>query len=288
MFGCESGEVAVKRLAEQLGLVDAELVCPTLRRCCLMIVDSETDHRHTPRVDCITPAGKGVSTTSRTRRYRFLRLDLRPAPDQRFVRCARRREPTSSCGLLVRGDVLRLEAVELVGDGVHLGDEGVEVVAPLDHGGRETGGVEAGSEDFADMGFLGECPGDEAVGKVGAAEAVQCDGCGGCTVPLQYVESFVLVAVPRVAEVGAGDVDDPGAEAAGDEQVPRRCEVQPGGETALGGVGHLCVPVGGSLPVAALASNGAVEFRGIREAWRLSRPITNGVNVASCRSATSK
>ena len=179
-------------------------------------------------------------------------------------------------------------AVELVGDCVDLDDEGVEVVARLDHGGRETGGVEAGSEDFAHMGFLGECPGDEAVGEVGAAEAVQCDGCGGCTVPLQFVESFVLVAVPGVAEVGAGDVDDPGAEAAGDEQVPRRCEVQPGGETTLGGVGHLGVPVGGGLPVAAFVPMEPWSSASIRSALRLSRPITNAVNVASCRSATSK
>ena len=39
------------------------------------------------------------------------------------------------------------EAVELVGHGVHLGDEGVEVGARLDDRRRETGGVEAEPED---------------------------------------------------------------------------------------------------------------------------------------------
>ena len=84
-------------------------------------------------------------------------------------------------------DGLRLEAVEAISHGEHLGDECFEVVPRVDRGGWKPGGFDAICEDplhSTPDGVARPCPADEAVGEVVVAEAVQCNCGGHCAVPL--------------------------------------------------------------------------------------------------------
>ena len=97
-------------------------------------------------------------------------------------------------------DGLRLGSVEAVGHSERLSDECFEAVSTIDRGGWESGGFEAICEGLHEFDrVIRVRPTDEAVREVIVTDSVQCNCGGHCAVPPQYVDSFVLVAVPRVA-----------------------------------------------------------------------------------------
>jgi len=64
----------VKGLTQQFRLVDAELVCPALRCCRLVVVDPEADHRHTVILSRMTGPGARLSAASSANVHTFRRL----------------------------------------------------------------------------------------------------------------------------------------------------------------------------------------------------------------------
>ena len=53
-FCAQADQMTAQGVAEELRTIDPELVCPSLRRSCLVIIHPKTEHCHTESVVCMT------------------------------------------------------------------------------------------------------------------------------------------------------------------------------------------------------------------------------------------